>query len=222
MAVVGIKKLILQDKLHTSSLEGFLLRYYEQIITGIWAYMVLEFIESSIYMFLGMTTEATYLTALYFVLLGIVTVVFFLSSIIIPEIRKLKLRRKLYNIGKEYNLSYQQKDRLRSIAANNMLCSGFFTKYGFVQFMMITLSNSIFVTAYFTCEYIIGSNYLMKMSDYQKGDWQPVWDGLFWRFMHVHRDFFLKNPRLGMLVRTFDKMPDEKQKIHLKTGRDKL
>jgi len=34
-------------------------------------------------------------------------------------------------------------------------------------------------------------------------------------FPLVHRDFFLKNPRLGMLVRTFDKMPDEKQKLHL-------
>ena len=66
-----------------------------------------------------------------------------------------------------------------------------------------------------TKPYISGSNYLMKMSDYKKGDWQPVWDGLFWRFMHVHRDFFLKNPRLGMLVRTFDKMPDEKQQLHL-------
>ena len=69
-----------------------------------------------------------------------------------------------------------------------------------------------------TKPYISGSNYLMKMSDYQKGDWQPVWDGLFWRFMHVHRDFFLKNPRLGMLVRTFDKMPDEKQQLHLKNA----
>lgn len=66
-----------------------------------------------------------------------------------------------------------------------------------------------------TKPYISGSNYLMKMSDYKKGEWQPVWDGLFWRFMHVHRDFFLKNPRLGMLVRTFDKMPDEKQQSHL-------
>jgi deoxyribodipyrimidine photolyase-related protein len=54
-----------------------------------------------------------------------------------------------------------------------------------------------------TKPYISGSNYLMKMSDYEKGDWQPVWDGLFWRFMHVHRSFFLKNPRLGMLVNTF-------------------
>jgi deoxyribodipyrimidine photolyase-related protein len=55
----------------------------------------------------------------------------------------------------------------------------------------------------------------MKMSDYEKGEWQGVWDGLFWRFMHVHRNFFLQNPRLGMLVGTFDKMPKEKQELHL-------
>ncbi len=66
-----------------------------------------------------------------------------------------------------------------------------------------------------TKPYISGSNYLMKMSDYQKGDWQNIWDGLFWRFMHTHRDFFLQNPRLGMLVRTFDKMAESKQETHL-------
>jgi deoxyribodipyrimidine photolyase-related protein len=48
-----------------------------------------------------------------------------------------------------------------------------------------------------TKPYISGSNYLMKMSDYPKGDWQAVWDGLFRRFMHVHRDFFLQNPCCG-------------------------
>lgn len=69
-----------------------------------------------------------------------------------------------------------------------------------------------------TKPYISGSNYLMKMSDYEKGDWQPIWDGLFWRFMHEHRSFFLKNPRLGMLVGTFDKMSTEKQAIHLKNA----
>jgi deoxyribodipyrimidine photolyase-related protein len=66
--------------------------------------------------------------------------------------------------------------------------------------------------------YISGSNYLMKMSNYKKGEWQSVWDGLFWRFMNVHRDFFLSNPRLGMLVRMFDKMPQEKQHQHLSNG----
>ena len=66
-----------------------------------------------------------------------------------------------------------------------------------------------------TKPYISGSNYLMKMSDYEKGNWQEIWDGLFWRFMQEHRSFFLKNPRLGMLVGTFDKMSIEKQNAHL-------
>jgi len=69
-----------------------------------------------------------------------------------------------------------------------------------------------------TKPYISGSNYLMKMGDFPKGDWQPIWDGLFWRFMHVHRDFFLKNPRLGMLIKTFDKMSEEKRNMHLETA----
>ena len=62
-----------------------------------------------------------------------------------------------------------------------------------------------------TKPYISGSNYLMKMSDYPKGDWQETWDALFWNFMNKHRSFFLKNPRLGMLVKTFDKMASEKR-----------
>jgi deoxyribodipyrimidine photolyase-related protein len=79
--------------------------------------------------------------------------------------------------------------------------------YGMTQFADAGLMT--------TKPYISSSNYLMKMSDYEKGDWQPVWDGLFWRFMHKHRSFFLKNPRLGMLVNTFDKMAIQKQQIHL-------
>ena len=70
-----------------------------------------------------------------------------------------------------------------------------------------------------TKPYISGSNYLKKMSNYKKGDWQEIWDGLFWRFMDVNRDFFLKNPRLGMLVRMFDKM-DAERKERLLAGAD--
>ncbi len=73
-----------------------------------------------------------------------------------------------------------------------------------------------------TKPYISGSNYLMKMSDFPKGDWQKIWDGLFWRFMDTHRDFFLKNPRLGMLVRMFDKMSNEKRFSHIETAENYL
>ncbi|MBX2827890.1 MAG: cryptochrome/photolyase family protein [Flavobacteriaceae bacterium] len=66
-----------------------------------------------------------------------------------------------------------------------------------------------------TKPYISSSNYLMKMGDYPKGDWQQTWDGLFWNFMDKHRDFFLSNPRLSMLIRTWDKMDSEKKSQHL-------
>lgn len=82
--------------------------------------------------------------------------------------------------------------------------------YGMSQFA----DGGLFATK----PYISGSNYLMKMSNYKKGEWQATWDGLFWRFMDTHRYFFLKNPRLGMLVRMFDKMPQEKKEIHLANG----
>lgn len=67
-----------------------------------------------------------------------------------------------------------------------------------------------------TKPYISGSNYIFKMSNYKKGEpWAEIWDALFWRFMSVHRDFFKKNPRLSMLINTFDKWDNEKRANYL-------
>jgi deoxyribodipyrimidine photolyase-related protein len=66
-----------------------------------------------------------------------------------------------------------------------------------------------------TKPYICGSNYILKMSDYPKGDWQEIWDGLFWRFLDKQRETFRKNPRWAMLISTWDKMPEEKRMAHL-------
>jgi len=62
-----------------------------------------------------------------------------------------------------------------------------------------------------TKPYICGSNYLLKMSDYGKGKWCDVMDGLYWRFIHQHRDDFARNPRLSMMVRALDKLDDERR-----------
>lgn len=69
-----------------------------------------------------------------------------------------------------------------------------------------------------TKPYISGSNYLMKMGDFKKGAWQEVWDALFWRFMHLRRDYFNTNPRLRMLVSSFDKMSEAKRNHLLQTA----
>lgn len=69
-----------------------------------------------------------------------------------------------------------------------------------------------------TKPYISGSNYVNKMSDYPKSDWQITWDGLFWRFMHEHQDFFKTNPRCSMLYYSMKKMDPDKLNMHLKNA----
>ncbi|MFN9776679.1 MAG: FAD-binding domain-containing protein, partial [Candidatus Kapaibacterium sp.] len=70
-----------------------------------------------------------------------------------------------------------------------------------------------------TKPYISGSNYVLKMSDYKAdGHWEEIWDALFWRFMHKQRNFFGTNPRLGMLLKTLDRMPAEKQEQMWRTA----
>lgn len=66
-----------------------------------------------------------------------------------------------------------------------------------------------------TKPYICGSNYLLKMSDYKKGAWCDVVDGLYWSFISDHKDYFVTNPRLSMMVRNLERMEKDK-KDHLK------
>ena len=73
-----------------------------------------------------------------------------------------------------------------------------------------------------TKPYIGGSNYIKKMSNYGKGSWTEIWDGLFWRFISVNQDFFLKNPRMSMMVHSFNRMSQEKKASHLKNAADFL
>lgn len=66
-----------------------------------------------------------------------------------------------------------------------------------------------------TKPYVSSSNYIRKMSDYKKGDWCATWDGLFWRFIHVHRDVFESNNRMQRMVWMLDKMDRERLHRHL-------
>ena len=52
------------------------------------------------------------------------------------------------------------------------------------------------------------------MMDFKKGPWCNIMDGLYWRFIDKNKKFFLKNPRLSMMVRILEKMkPDRKKEI---------
>lgn len=61
-----------------------------------------------------------------------------------------------------------------------------------------------------TKPYISGSNYIRKMSNMPNGEWTEIWDGLYWRFIDRHREFFSANPRMTMMVRQLDRMDDKR------------
>ena len=62
-----------------------------------------------------------------------------------------------------------------------------------------------------TKPYISSSNYILKMSDYKKGTWCDIWDGLYWRFVTKHREFLSKNIRFKMIISQLDKMNPERK-----------
>ena len=80
--------------------------------------------------------------------------------------------------------------------------------YGMGQFS----DGGIFATK----PYICGSNYILKMSNYKKGDWCDVMDGLYWRFIEKNEKFFMTNPRLSMMPRSLKKIKPERL-AHIKS-----
>jgi len=81
-------------------------------------------------------------------------------------------------------------------------------------FGMATYSDGgIMSTKPYTC----GSNYILNMSNYKRGDWCEIMDGLYWRFTEKNIKFYESNPRLSILVRNLYNMDIErKERIFVK------
>ena len=132
-------------------------------------------------------------------------------------------------IRKATALGYNHHIERLMILSNTMLLSEIHPKEVHRWFMEMYVDSSDWVMGpnvygmgqfsdgglFATKPYICGSNYWRKMSSYKKGPWCDTIDGLYWRFIDKHRSFFLKNPRLAMMVRSYDKMDLDRKKLLL-------
>lgn len=57
-----------------------------------------------------------------------------------------------------------------------------------------------------TKPYLSGSNYILRMSDFPRGDWCATWDALYWRFIDRHAAVFASNPRMAVMVQMARKL----------------
>ena len=67
-----------------------------------------------------------------------------------------------------------------------------------------------------TKPYICGSNYIIKMSNYKKGNWSEIVDGLYWNFVSKNIKSIEKNPRMGMVKLSYKRISIEKLSFHKK------
>ncbi len=73
--------------------------------------------------------------------------------------------------------------------------------------MGMTSDGGVFATK----PYICGANYMLKMSDYARGPWCDVVDGLYWRFIETNRDELRRNPRLAAMASGVDRLSAERR-----------
>ncbi|MEC7939789.1 MAG: cryptochrome/photolyase family protein [Pseudomonadota bacterium] len=83
-----------------------------------------------------------------------------------------------------------------------------------------------------TKPYSASGSYINRMSDYCKGchykikersgDTSCPFNSLYWRFMNKHRDALNRNPRMGMLYRSWDNMDEKEQQVILDTAEQRL
>lgn len=73
-----------------------------------------------------------------------------------------------------------------------------------------------------TKPYISGANYIRKMSDFPRGDWEELWTALYWNFIDTHNEVFKNNHRLSMMPRMLEKMDKAKKAEHFELARKHL
>ncbi|MDY0121212.1 MAG: TIGR03643 family protein [Sulfurimonas sp.] len=71
-----------------------------------------------------------------------------------------------------------------------------------------------------TKPYIASSNYILKMSDYARGEWCEILDALYWSFLARHGEKFANNPRMKMQLALLEKMDESKLAQHKKVAQE--
>jgi deoxyribodipyrimidine photolyase-related protein len=73
-----------------------------------------------------------------------------------------------------------------------------------------------------TKPYLSGANYLKKMGDYPSGEWEEIWNALYWRFIEERKEFLVGNQRMRLIVAQLEKMEVSKRVRLIKKAEDFL
>lgn len=62
--------------------------------------------------------------------------------------------------------------------------------------------------------YISAASGVLSLSDYERGQWSDIWDGLYWRFIEKNSELIKHNPRLRPMIQRLNRLdPDHRRVI---------
>ena len=96
----------------------------------------------------------------------------------------------------------------------------FIDSYDWVMTPNIYGMSQYSYTEMMTKPYISSSNYIEKMSNYEKGEWEEAWDGLYWSFIKKHREKIENIPRMKIMTSHLDRMDETTLKKHQKNAEE--
>jgi deoxyribodipyrimidine photolyase-related protein len=73
-----------------------------------------------------------------------------------------------------------------------------------------------------TRPYFSSSNYILKMSNYKKGEWCKIWDSLYYHFIYNHRDLLKKIYATSMQVKHWDNKSSKNKEEIIKLAKSYL
>jgi len=137
-------------------LADILLRFYMEIIAGVWAVIIIIPIDSALYDFF--TREKSYPIGFsYWVFVGCYTTFFIVSGALIPMIKKKRILKTIDSLERKKQINYNQKKKIIKTIENISAYQPIQTKDGFLNFIMENLFSFSVMFAWFGIEGVISN-----------------------------------------------------------------
>lgn len=130
-------------------------------------------------------------------------------------------------IKKSQRIAYNHHVERLAVLANMMNLAEIEPAQSYKWFMEMHMDSAEWVTApnvfgmglhadgglLGTRPHVLGSHNWLKLSDYTKDDWCLEVDGLYWRFIDKHRDYFSEFPSFSSTAENVEKIPAERREV---------
>ena len=141
-------------KIFFKFLAGLLLRFYNEIVAGVWAILVCLPIDSYLYQIFD--NKPSYnLGKNYWIFFIIYTIFFIFSAILVPYLKEWNVIHEIELMHKRGEVTFSQKHKIKSVLNDVLMYKNIFTKEGLLQFVMANLFNISVICAYFAIEEFI-------------------------------------------------------------------